>query len=345
MKSVCGAGKGGNDRYINKVCLKIADKMRRLARIPQRIADGAISSFRNTFRTEGDELKKAYAYCKDLTNKCGPNFALGFYFLPKEKRMAVYAVYSFSRYVDDIVDELKDKANMQTMLDKWEHYLDRAYEGKGDHPITIALADSVKRYNIPKQPFRDLIKGCKMDLTIKRYRTFDDLLEYCDKVASTISILSLSIFGYTDKKAQRFGKDLSTALQLTNIIRDVGEDVDRGRIYIPLEDMERFNYTEEDLLAKKNNANFKRLMKFQIERARHYYQSAFNLLPFIKADSRFATLLMGAVYVKILDEIEANDYDVFTKRAKLSKFKKVVLVAEMALRPKFVVSKLATPAV
>ncbi|MEM4390073.1 MAG: presqualene diphosphate synthase HpnD [Candidatus Micrarchaeia archaeon] len=281
-------------------------------------------------------LEEAYRYCQDVARRNDTNFYLGFQFLPKDKRNAVFACYAFCRYVDDIADELGPGAKVEELLDRWERDLDACYAGKADHPITIALADAVKRYGIPKAPFKGLIEGCRMDQRIKRYATFRDLLKYCNRVATTISTISLSIFGYKNKNAKKYGRYLSLALQLTNILRDVGEDARRGRIYLPLEELKRFGYSEAELLRGEINDNFKRLMRFQIERVRKYYAKAFEVTKLVSEDSRLATLLMGATYAKVLEQIERNGFDVFNKKAKLSFWQKLWLVLKMRFSPSYV---------
>ena len=282
-----------------------------------------------------NKLKQAYKYCRKLTIKADSNFSLGFRFLPKYKRDAIYALYAFNRCADDFVDEEFDSQKRQKLIERWDYYLDQCYEGEpNDHPVLYAFSDAVRRFNIPKKPFKDAILGFKMDLEINRYNTFDELKIYCDRVAGTISVMSLHVFGHLDAKALEFGDDLSMALQLTNIIRDVGRDIEKNRIYLPLEELKRFNYSEEELFSKKINENFIELMKFQVKRAKSYFKKAQNLIPLLHKDARFTTLLMAGVYLKVLNEVEKNNYDVFNKFAKVSNMKKSLLVAKLILIPK-----------
>lgn len=278
-------------------------------------------------------LDDCYTYCEVLTRKKGTNFYLGFTMLPKNKRRAVLASYTFCRFVDDIVDE-NEEQNKNTMLAKWEEYLERCYKGDGGtHPITRALADTVQKYPIPKSAFQRLIDGVRMDLIKKRYETFDELLVYCDLVATTISEISLAIFGYRNEKAVEYGKYLAIALQLTNIIRDVDEDRKRGRIYIPLEDLRRFGYSEAELLIGELNDRFFEMMRFQIQRARKYYEMANPLLKLVEHDSRIGAYLMGAVYVHILNKIEKLNIPVFEKKIGLSFFEKQMILLKGLLAP------------
>jgi phytoene synthase len=277
-------------------------------------------------------LTDAYDYCKDVTHRHGPNFSLGFIFLPKAKRRAVYAAYAFCRYADDIVDEAAAAQSMEMRLKIWTDGLDRAYDGDATHPILIALADSVTRFDIPKQPFIDLIEGCRIDLTIDRYATFDDLMEYCRKVAGTISTISLSIFGYSEERALELGDSLSTALQLTNIARDVGDDLERGRIYLPLEDLERFGVTEADLSEALGTPEIKNLLEFELARISEYFDEAERLIPLIDKDARFTVFVMAQVYRAIADRIETDPLAVLTRQVALSSVQKVALVARLAWR-------------
>ncbi|MEM2963076.1 MAG: phytoene/squalene synthase family protein [Candidatus Anstonellales archaeon] len=279
-------------------------------------------------------LEECYEYCKKITRERGSNFYLGFSFLPKEKRNAIFASYAFCRYADDIVDESRS-VDQKSLLLKWKRALELCYRGKANHPITIALQDAVKKYGIPKQAFLGLIEGCEMDLAIKRYNSFEDLLKYCERVAVTMSTISLHIFGIKDKKAEKYGKYLSLALQLTNILRDVGEDAKRGRIYIPIEDLRKYGYSEEELFSEVLNPQFRRLMEFQVRRVKEYFEKAEKVLCCIEEDSRFAALLMGAVYAKILDSIEKSGYDVFSKTYGLSLMDKAILILKMMIYPSY----------
>jgi len=279
-------------------------------------------------------LTQCYDYCQKLTQKRGTNFYLGFSFLPKEKRNAIFASYAFCRYADDIVDE-EGKKNPKALLARWRRDLNLCYRGKTTHPIMTALYDAVRKYKIPKAAFEGLIDGCAMDLSIKRYDSFEELLKYCERVAVTMSTISLHIFGIKDKKAEEYGKYLSLALQLTNILRDIGEDARKGRIYIPLNDLKKYGYSEEELLSGVLNPRFRSLMEFQVKRARAYYEKAYSVLECVEGDSRFGALLMGAVYAKVLERIEKSNYDVFSKRHDLSFLDKAVLVAKMTVLPSY----------
>ena len=271
------------------------------------------------------ELRDAYALCRRVAHLHGPNFSVGFRFLPHAKREAVYVAYAFCRFADDIVDE-NPTADVNHRIDRWEKELDRCYEDKPTHPITLALADVVARYPVPKTAFSDLIAGCRMDLTKNRYATFDELLIYSDLVATTISTMSLSIFGYHDPTAVDRGRDLATAFQLTNIVRDVGEDARRNRIYLPQEELCRFGVKEEDLLRPQPTPAFVELMRFQVARVNHLYGKAEPVLDLIEPDARRCTALMGAVYHRVLARIEELGFPVLTRRVQLSLGGKLALI-------------------
>ncbi len=274
-----------------------------------------------------DQLASAHQYCKELTNRSGPHFSIGFKFLPPEKRQAIYAVYAFCRYADDIVDEAQDQPTA-LLLQSWEEELDRCYKQKPTHPITIALADAILSYPIPKAGFLGLIEGCRMDLHINRYETFDDLMVYCDCVATTIRDLSLPIFGCRGEEGSAFGRALSTALQLTNIVRDVGEDLERDRIYLPIEELKAAGYSESELLKRDKNDAFLRMLAFQITRIKKYFDQASGLISIVDKDARVAISLMMNVYVALIDRIEANPFNVLDQQIRLSLKEKGKVLAQ-----------------
>lgn len=276
-------------------------------------------------------IADAYRYCRALTHRSGPHFSVGFRFLPLSKRNAIYAVYAFCRYADDIVDEHQDQP-LDRLLTLWEEELDRCYLQQPTHPITTALSDAILRYPIPKEGFLGLIEGCRMDLLYNRYPTFDALMVYCDRVATTIRDLSLPVFGYSDPKGVEYGRALSTALQLTNIVRDIGEDLGRGRIYLPLEEIEKAGYSEAELMQRVKNGPFLRLMEFQCGRIRSYFDHAARLIPMIDPDARLAVSLMRNVYIALIDRIEAKPFDVLERQIRLSWRERAAVVARTALK-------------
>lgn len=279
-------------------------------------------------------VQDAYAVCRAITHKHGANFSVGFRFLPAEKRRAVYAAYAYCRWADDIADE--GGGNVLERLDAWQLELDRCYAGHPRHEITIALADSLERFAIPKGAFLDLIEGCRQDTVKTRYATFEELLYYCHLVASSISDISLSIFGYEGDDAVAHGRSLATALQLTNITRDIGDDLERDRIYVPAEELARFGVSEGDLLARTPSDEFQRLVLFQIDRAEEYFRRAEPLLEELRFDARFPTLLMGSVYARVLAKIRREPLAPLQRRVALTTGEKIRVVAARVFEPHFV---------
>ncbi|HVR43052.1 MAG TPA: squalene/phytoene synthase family protein [Thermoanaerobaculia bacterium] len=284
--------------------------------------------------SERGDVAEAYAFCRAITHRHGANFSVGFRFLPKEKRRAVWAAYAWCRRADDIADE--PGSDVAERLDAWQAELDCCYAGAPQHPITIALADSLRRFAIPKSAFVALIDGCRQDMVKSRYATFEELLHYCDLVASSISEVSLSIFGYRTEAAKEYGRNLSTALQLTNVTRDVGDDLDRDRIYIPAEEMERFGVSERDLVERRKTPAVEALIRFQVERATGWFRAAEPLLGELAFDARFPTLLMGSVYARVLAKIRREPFAPLERRVSLSFGEKLGVVAGRLLQPHFV---------
>jgi 15-cis-phytoene synthase len=279
-------------------------------------------------------VNEAYDFCRTITHKHGANFSVGFRFLPKMKRRAVHAAYAYCRFADDIADDPGE--NIAQRLDDWQHELDAAYSGTPTHPVTIALADALQHFAIPKSAFVALLDGCRQDMVKTRYETFEELLEYCDYVASSISDISLSIFGYRSDKALGYGRKLSTALQLTNVTRDIGDDVTRDRIYIPREELRRFGVEEREISERVENDRVRRLVEFQIARAETYFREAEPLLGELAFDARFPTLLMGGVYATVLAKLRKDPLAAVRERISLSPLQKVLVVGTRVLRPHFV---------
>jgi phytoene synthase len=306
-------------------------------------------------------VDEAYAFCRTIAHKHGANFSVGFRFLPRTKRRAVYAAYAYCRWADDIADESGGQAPSPTgfdddaaegagappkqrqagapvlhLLDDWRRELDLCYAGEPAHPITIALADALKHFAIPKNAFVALIDGCRQDTIKSRYENFAELLHYCELVAASISDISLSIFGYRGDSAIEHGRHLSTALQLTNVTRDVGDDLSRDRIYLPLEDLRRFNVTEKEILDRCGSDRMQALIEFQIERAESYFRAAEPLLDELDFDARFPVLLMGGIYATVLGKLKKDPLMAIRKRLSLSTLQKMLVVGTRVLRPHFV---------
>lgn len=283
------------------------------------------------------DVDQAYAFCRRIAHRYGANFSVGFRFLPRRKRHAVYAAYAFCRWADDIADEDVEPAlSRLRKLDEWQEELDRCYAGSPTHPITIALNDALKHFAIPKSAFMALINGCRQDMVKTRYETFDELLQYCELVASSISDISLAIFGYRTSAALGYGRNLSTALQLTNVTRDVGDDLSRDRIYVPREELHRFGVTESDLVQRTQSDAVRRLIDFQIDRAESYFRAAEPLLDELSFDARFPVLLMGGVYATVLARLRRDPLKVLRERLSLSPVEKVGVVLHRFVRPHFV---------
>jgi phytoene synthase len=281
-------------------------------------------------------VDEAYDFCRAVAHKHGANFSVGFRFLPRRKRRAVYAAYAWCRWADDIADEddRSDEARLHALAE-WQRELDTCYAGRPSHPVTVALADALQHFAIPKSAFVALVDGCRQDMVKRRYETFDELLGYCELVASSISDISLSIFGYRTAAAIEHGRSLSTALQLTNVTRDVGDDLARDRVYLPQEEMRRFGISDADLFARIENDAMRRLIELQIERATSYFRAAEPLLGELSFDARFPTLLMGGVYATVLQRLRRDPLVVLHRRLSLTKKEKLLVVARRMLLPHF----------
>jgi phytoene synthase len=260
----------------------------------------------------GDTVSFA-EYCSRLTRKSRSNFYYSFLFLSKEKREAMYAVYAFCRSVDDVADGDAPVAEKQQRLDEWRREIDRCYAGRPEHPISVTLAQSIQHFPIPKDYFEELIAGVEMDLTHNRYPTFRDLYEYCYRVAGVVGLMCIEIFGYRNPKAKDYAVNLGVALQLTNIMRDIQVDAERDRIYLPQDEMARFGYSEAELLRGSYTPAYLALMRFASTRAHQYFQNAHQLLAAEDRRSLFAAEIMGAIYYRLLEAIEASGYRVFDR--------------------------------
>lgn len=282
-------------------------------------------------------VDEAYAFCRGIAHRYGSNFSVGFRFLPPVKRRAVYAAYAWCRWADDIADEPGDSAT--SILDRlaaWQRELDATYAGQPSHPITIALSDALQHFDIPRSAFVALIDGCRQDMVKTRYETFEELLLYCELVASSISDISLAIYGYRTPAAIDYGRNLATALQLTNVTRDVADDLERDRVYLPQEELARFGVTESELFDRHANDAMRELIEFQIERATSYFRAAEPLVGELSFDARFPTLLMGGVYATVLAKLRRDPLVVLRKRLSLTRVQKIMVVARRLVRPRFV---------
>jgi 15-cis-phytoene synthase len=287
---------------------------------------------------EDPVLKSAYKHCRDIFREHAKTFYMATRFLPARKQRGIFAVYALCRYLDNLVDEAQDllrdktidQAYIEEMICRWKDDLKETYSGLNQvHPVLIALSHTLEYYDIPIEQPLELIEGVSMDIIKNRYQTFDELYDYSYKVASVVGLMITEIFGYSDPKALGHAVDLGIAMQLTNILRDISEDLDKGRIYLPEEDLDRFGITETDLFERKADGNFREMMRYQIKRARDYYNSSDPGIAMLSADSRFPVYLAKYNYSKILKRIEEMDYQVFSGRAYLSTAEKLAVIPEI----------------
>ena len=271
-------------------------------------------------------------YCQQKAASSGSSFYYSFLFLPQERRRAITALYAFCREVDDVVDECQDPSIAAAKLSWWRLEVARLYDGKPEHPVTQALQMVLPKFNLPQEQLLEIIDGMEMDLTQTRYLDFKGLSLYCYRVASVVGLLAAEIFGYTDRKTQKYAHDLGMAFQLTNIARDVGEDARRGRIYLPIEDLQKFDVKAADILNARHSDNFRRLMEFQIARAEQYYEQAFANLPPVDRRAQRPGLVMAAIYRALLDEIRRDGCLVLSQRTSLTPLRKLWLAVTTWVR-------------
>jgi phytoene synthase len=270
-------------------------------------------------------LAADYERCAEITRRSSSNFYYAFMLLPIERRRALYAVYAFCRFVDDIADDesIREPA---ALLERWRQELDRVYGGAPTRAISRALADAAGRFSIPRVYFEEVIAGVEMDLARKRYATFDELRQYCYRVASAVGLICIEVFGYRNPGAKVYAENLGIALQLTNILRDVKEDAGRGRIYLPLEDLARFAVSEDEILRGVYSDAFIRLMEFEAIRAREYYAAAEHALPDEDRSTLLTAEAMRLIYGSLLGLIVSSNYRVMDRRLSLSAPRKLYLV-------------------
>jgi phytoene synthase len=262
-------------------------------------------------------------YCQEKAAQSGSSFYYSFLFLPPEKRRAITALYAFCREVDDVVDECSDPAVARAKLAWWRREIAEAFDGNAQHPVTRALAPALRRYRLPLEQFQEIIDGMEMDLTRDRYPDFRTLALYCHRVAGVVGLLSAEIFGYEDRATQKYAQALGLAFQLTNIVRDVGEDARRGRVYVPLDELAQFGVTPADLVQGRETEGFRRLIASQIARARDHYRQALGLLPARDRATQRPGLVMAAIYQTLLDEIEREGCRVLNQRIALTPIRKL----------------------
>ena len=261
-------------------------------------------------------------YCQQKAVASGSSFYYAFLFLPPERRRAITALYAFCREVDDVVDGDLDPQLAAVKLDWWRAEVGNLFAGRPQHPVTRALQPALAKYGLAAERLHDIIAGMAMDLGQRRYLDFAALERYCHLAAGVVGLLAAGIFGYRDPRTLEYARTLGIAFQLTNIIRDVGEDARKDRIYLPLEDLRRFGVTANDILHTRNTEPFRRLMQFQAKRAEAYYERAYALLPAADRRAQRPGLVMAAIYRALLAEIGRDGYRVLTHRTSLTPLRK-----------------------
>lgn len=264
-------------------------------------------------------------YCQDKARSSGSSFYYSFFFLSEQQRRAITALYAFCREVDDVVDECREPQVARTTLDWWRSEIARLFHDTPQHPVTRALKPLLQHYNLAEEYFLEIIDGMQMDLDQTRYADFSELSLYCYRVASVVGLLAAEIFGYQDRLTQKYAIDLGLAFQLTNILRDVREDAQRGRFYIPDDEMSRFGVSRDDILQGNMHDGVRQLLSMQAERAASYYERAFARLPEGDRFAQRSGVIMAAIYRRVLERIIELDYPVLQYRVTLSPWKKLWL--------------------
>jgi len=276
-------------------------------------------------------LREAQEYCRRLARTHYENFSVASWFLPKRLRQDFFTVYAYCRISDDLGDEVGDANASLVLLDQWQAELDACYQGTPRHPVFVALAQTVRSREIPKQPFSDLLTAFRQDQTVTRYETFEDLLGYCCNSANPVGRLVLYVCGYRDQERQTLSDFTCTALQLANFWQDVSVDWEKGRVYLPLEDLGRFSVSEADLAGQRNTPAFCQLMEFEVERAREWFERGLLLASKVDRELAIDIELFSRGGLEILNAIERQDYAVLGHRPAISKARKLALLARAAL--------------
>ena len=283
--------------------------------------------------TTDAELNGSYRCCRDIARRRAGNFYYSFAVLTRVKPDAMCAVYAFMRYCDDIADDPRLETNREAMLEKWRESLELAVQGQcAGSPILPAFHDTMLRFDIPARYFHLLIDGAAMDLCVKKYDTFDQLYDYCYRVASAVGLVCIHIFGFDAPDAKRYAEYCGIAFQLTNILRDLKEDARMGRVYIPEDDLWAFRYSAKDLVKGVQDDRYHSLMRFEVDRARDFYRAALPLVPLVHKSGRPGLRAMIGIYSGVLDKIERNNYDVFASDISLSKTRKMAIAARAVLK-------------
>lgn len=281
-----------------------------------------------------DALARSYAYCRRLTRQRARNFYYSFVLLDRPERDAICAIYAFMRNCDDLSDEpVADRAGARARIEQWRSDLDAALSGVfRDHGGWPAFHDTVERYRIPRRYFHDMIDGVASDLEPRQFRTFDELYRYCYQVASVAGLSVVHIFGFESPEALALAEKCGIAFQLTNILRDVREDAERGRIYFPLDDLDRFSVDLKDLAARRRSGEFVQLMHFEAARAKEYYEQSMPLVGLVHPKNQSSLWALIQIYRRLLDRIERSGFDVFQERISLPLWEKLWVAARASLR-------------
>jgi phytoene synthase len=274
-------------------------------------------------------ISRSYTYCERLARREAGNFYSAFRVLPAAKRQAMCALYAFMRLADDLSDGPADVATKRTALAKWREASHKALAGEYGHPLHPAFHHTVETYGIPCEYLEAVLDGVEMDLEPVAYATFAALKVYCYRVASAVGLACIHIWGFTDPRARHHAESAGLAFQLTNILRDLGEDAERGRVYLPREDLERFGYEAEALRRGERDEHFRALMHFEVERAKAYYEEAWPLAPLLEPAERAVFLAMTRTYRALLEAIERRDYDVFSRRISVNRWRKLLLALQV----------------
>jgi squalene synthase HpnC len=290
--------------------------------------------------TAAPTLAEARAYCARLARSHYENFSVASWFLPARLRQHFFNVYAYCRISDDLGDEVGDTTASLELLDQWQRELDACYDGSPKHPVFVALAETVRQFDIPKHEFSDLLIAFRQDQTVTRFETFNDVLAYCHYSANPVGHLVLYLCGYRDPERQRLSDFTCTALQLANFWQDVTVDYAKGRIYLPLEDLRRFQVSEDDIAQAQNTTAFRAMMKFEVERARDWFRQGLPLISQVDRELAIDLDLFSRGGQEILNAIEKQDYVVLGNRPSISKPRKLALVARAALGKVFGVKQI-----
>jgi phytoene synthase len=275
------------------------------------------------------DIASAYRECADITRRSGSSFASAFWMLPKKKRNALHAIYAFCRLADDIADDPKIAGDRATLLARWRAELDDAFRGRAQHAVGIALTDAIAAYRFPQQVFVDLLDGVEFDLAEQPIESFDDLRLYCYRVASTVGLLVVRILGFQNPRSLEFAETLGIAVQLTNVLRDVGDDASEGRIYLPSDELDRFGVSAESILAREMSDELQLLLSFNAKRALSYYENAERLLPDEDRRALRPATAMGRIYRALLDELIERGFPCFEQPVRISKPRRVAIAAKV----------------